>query len=297
MVSDLNVDFRSLTPKRKREYKRDHPYMDFTVPDLRGIAHQRQLSVTTNMPKTHLVSFLEIADESAAFKFLDLPPEVRNMVYLLAFSEVGPIRLQCSYTLCPNHRRSRFSLLSIKRSECNCAFRGDGHGNQDPRRSLQSQYADPPITRTCKQIRSEGLPLFYATRRFPIYLARIPSSATRQSLQWVANLRQEHFRDLRRFCIALGSRTHLHANISKDLQLVSTQLAVNDDEHRRGYGRFEGPIDKINNEVRHCRPGTRHALVALIDGLQALYSEARHETVSARNDISRVIAAACATLP
>ncbi|KAJ9619599.1 hypothetical protein H2203_008380 [Taxawa tesnikishii (nom. ined.)] len=68
----------SITPSRV-----DNAYWLHTVSDLRLFMRNRGLRITHAMRKRDYVECLELDDEQYNFRFMDLPAEIRNMVYRL----------------------------------------------------------------------------------------------------------------------------------------------------------------------------------------------------------------------
>ena len=75
---------------------------------------------------------------------LALPAELRNQIYDLALIQAQPIRL--SY---------------------NDALRV-GHNRQPAHAELATRMRQPPLTRACRQIRSEPLKTFYGNNMFTV---------------------------------------------------------------------------------------------------------------------------------
>lgn len=90
--------------------------------------HPAQQTYYTLSPIQPPYFFPPMAQVTTSLTFLDLPPEIRNIIYTLALTESG----DNSISIC----------------------RGSSH------------LSEPALTRTCNQIRQESLPVFYGTNRF-----------------------------------------------------------------------------------------------------------------------------------
>jgi len=115
------------------DYNEKHPYRRFDVAFLKSLVDQRGLKVDIHR-KYYLARALEIAAEECPFQFNRLPPELRQMVYELAFADNTVAERYCA----------------------------DRHAHV----CTAGPPAEHALTRTCRQIRLESLPLFYHARRF-----------------------------------------------------------------------------------------------------------------------------------
>jgi hypothetical protein len=144
-------------------------YEGLPLRELKLYATQRGLPTTSGqrLPITELKAQLERADDDATFRLMDLPPELRNIIFLHYFrSFLAPY--------------SRYSHLTAIKSQ-------------------------PPITRVSRALRQESLPLFYSCWEFeadvpeahvrhnPSYIPyrtqRLLQLTTAEQFGWIRNIK------------------------------------------------------------------------------------------------------------
>lgn len=191
----------SPTRERKRKvrahYRKAHPYSDWTAPDLRQLIDSRGYFVPKSMRKVDLVDALENLDNHAKFRFQDLPPEIRLMVYRFAFIQNHPVRRHCKC-------RVKGSKKCLGQSQYNFhkpVYSSLGHGPE----------AQPAITRVSKIVRGESLSVFYSVRRFDLLKTalaiKMPKYRPLKDSAWLTHLPTDCMSAMRSFRIYLGSRT------------------------------------------------------------------------------------------
>lgn len=112
-------------------------YHKRSIAELRKFCADRMLQDGAGLRKADLVSVLEHADEQSRFpRFLELPPELRILVYEFSFD--------------------------VMDDDFYKEFRKDSH-------ALWLQ--PPPVASVCKLLRRESFPLFYSTAKLPISLS------------------------------------------------------------------------------------------------------------------------------
>jgi len=107
-----------------------HTYRTISVP-IRSESHP-QPQPTPSTSQLRITKHPPIMPEEQPFRFLDLPPELRDHIYESAVY---------TGTLYPSTRRE----------------------------SSSNQATQPPITRASRQLRKESLPLFYSTNSFAMH--------------------------------------------------------------------------------------------------------------------------------
>lgn len=145
-----------------------HPYLSLTVPKLRALAHTRDIYIPHNKRKPDLVDQLEAYDAQLTFPFfMDLPPEVRSIIYTFAFLQVHPLRwdtrsrMLFATGVSGPCRRVRAASDACATPEQLSAY-GVGNGF----------LAEHPLLRVSKGVRAQSLRLFCRTRLFPLVRMR-----------------------------------------------------------------------------------------------------------------------------
>lgn len=168
--------YQELADKIQMCYIYKHPYMDWSHEDLIGLVRARNLLPQTLPPsrsnrflakiaayrhkraattsKSALVAVLEDADAAMTFNLMGLPLELRRIIYRFAFLQVHATRLD---TTINDAGTSTFSL-TLREPPTPISAYNTGEG----------RLLEPAFLRLNHEIRDEALPIFYATRRFPI---------------------------------------------------------------------------------------------------------------------------------
>ena len=93
--------------------------------------------------------------------FLDLPPEIRNQIYLHCESLVGPIP------------KARDNLVDVCHPIGENRFVGGGwYGDYYPGEPTEEAIrflTQPAITKTCRQVRNETIPIFYGSNAIVLH--------------------------------------------------------------------------------------------------------------------------------
>ncbi|SMY29365.1 unnamed protein product [Zymoseptoria tritici ST99CH_1A5] len=147
----------------KRTQRRLRCYDGDSGKELKDFVRQRGLAAATHVKKRELIEVLEAADEDATFaRFLDLPPELRTLIYEFHFA---------SYS-------------------------------SDRRLGAIQSAVPPPITHISSQIRRETLQLFYTTSDFQFDFERVDAQFLKietESTNINRHLPQELFPIIRNF--------------------------------------------------------------------------------------------------
>lgn len=117
-------------------------YYALPVAELRKFCADRKLLNHSGKKKEELIEMLEAADEQCQFpKFLELPPELRILVYEFSFDMIYD------------------------------------HNHEDYRQTHHALTIEPPpVASVCKLLRRESLSLFYSSARHRIILREVASA-------------------------------------------------------------------------------------------------------------------------
>lgn len=124
-----------------------------------------------------LMSRLEVI--CTHFRFLDLPPEVRNRIYSF---------------LLPNGGRCKLGAAQTDREKA-------------------SGY--PPITKVSRQIRQEALPIFYHATTFVFCSDKLGTQLAKSARIWMAQVVQDNMKHIRIVTVRLNIKTARHSKMGE----------------------------------------------------------------------------------
>ena len=188
----------TIPSKLASRYVELYPYHDYTAVELRQAAKLRGLVVSKLPKRADLIRAIDAFEEKISLPLLDLPVEIRNLIYVFSFLQ----------------RRKFISWHKLGNY-------GTGEGG----------LGEPPITLTSKQVRDEARPVFYAVRRFP--MEKFPSQTA-----WLTQLKHDAFRYLRAFIVDFrGVEVDLIAKGStfQITSLPGTKLIPRDEQWQRRF--------------------------------------------------------------
>ena len=123
---------------------------------------------------------------------MDLPPELRTRIYEIALVKSFPLHLNANNWYYMDHKRHVINF-TLRRKK----------------RIVNTSWLQPALTRVCRQIRMEALPIFYSRNTF---------------LEWAGN-RYLHFSDLMIWLRCIGSENR---NL---IQRIQVHLCDNEFNH------------------------------------------------------------------
>lgn len=167
----------------------------------------RRKGVYTAPRRSERVNLRRITEDKRPFRLLDLPPEIRNIIVGLALTGSGAISLTTS---------------------------------DDPDRGLGPYPAEPPLLCTCRQLRTEGLAVFYSCNALFSYLIDV-------YMHWILQLTAEKrgwIRELRGF--APGQADTTPSSVLSTLKDIQARFMKRGITLRKGV--LHVPI-KVNDQV------------------------------------------------
>ncbi|EME82665.1 uncharacterized protein MYCFIDRAFT_196169 [Pseudocercospora fijiensis CIRAD86] len=155
----------------------------------------------------------EIAAKSKSFRFLDLPPELRNRVYAFAFQNMKNFG-----------KRQNLALVAL-----------------------------PTITRVSRQIRQETLPLFFATTHFRLVVAsdfnnRFDPDAEYKSTIEIQNAGTTHIKQKVKKTLRLAGNKALIRNIN--LVVCDARDWRRSGQGQGNWGGYDGLFTAFSAEIR-----------------------------------------------